>query len=229
MEEQALKPIDNPAEMAQDLDQLVAELSKVPEYAARFRSADPDKGITKETIARALAAFERTLVSADSAYDRYHRGDPTALSPEEQEGFRVFVSKGLCVKCHNGPQLTDNSFRNIGVKGADEGRYRLVPVALMKGAFKTPGLRDVELTAPYFHDGSARTLEDVVAHYDRGGDIKDNLDPDIKPLHLTAAEKAALVVFMRSLTGRPVVVEAPRLPGAGAAPDVKSAPIRGPR
>lgn len=220
-EEQALLPISNPDEMAEDLDKLAEQLRTVPEYVARFERAFPRAGITKETLAKALAAFERTLLSVDSPYDRYLEGDRAAISPEAARGLELFVGKAACVKCHDGPQLTDNGFHNIGVAGGDEGRHKIVTVALMKGAFKTPGLRDVALTAPYFHDGSAKTLLAVVEHYNRGGDSKDNLDPDIKPLHLTPDEQAALVALMEAMTGRSPAVEPPVLPGAYGKPSQK--------
>ena len=117
-----------------------------------------------------------------------------------------------CAKCHEGFNFTDNSFHNIGVKSADVGRFAQRKVASMRGAFKTPTLRDIELTAPYMHNGAYRTLEEVVEHYERGGDVKDNLSPEMKPLELSAQDKADLVAFMKSLTGKPMRVVIPQLP-----------------
>lgn len=217
-EAQALGPVIADDEMAQDPNELVAELERVPEYIARFAEAYGDGPITIERVGAALASFERTVVSANSKLDRFLAGQRDAMSAEEQRGFELFVGKGLCVKCHDGPHLTDASFHNIGVRGTDPGRYGILKVDAVRGAFKTPGLRDIEHTAPYFHDGSAATLEAVIDHYDRGGDTKDNLDPDIKPLDLAPDEKRALVAFMRALSGAPQRVQQPRIPQVNEKP-----------
>lgn len=212
-EEQALGPVGNPDEMGKDVGELVTDLNGVPEYVARFKRAFGDSTITGDGIGKAIAAFERTLVSAAAPLDRYLEGDKTALSREALQGMDLFGGKAACIKCHDGPHLTDASFHNIGVAGPDTGRYKVLPLPVMNGAFKTPSLRDVELTAPYFHDGSVATLRDVVAHYNRGGDARDNLDPDIKPLSLSDAEQDALVAFMKALTGTTLPrVESPRIP-----------------
>src|SRR5262249_50622372 len=114
---------------------------------------------------------------------------------------------------HQAPNFMDQGFHNIGLKGSsDEGRFAKVPVRIAKGAFKTPTLRDIALTAPYMHNGAYRTLEEVVDHYDRGGDEKENLDPNMKPLNLTPQEKKDLAEFLRSLTGRQEAVTLPSLP-----------------
>jgi cytochrome c peroxidase len=225
LEIQALMPVESPDEMDQDVNELIAELSIVPEYIARFKRALPGEGISisRQAIGRAIAAFERTLVSAGSPYDKKLRGEPGGMSAEAARGMSLFVGQARCVNCHDGPDLTDNSFHNIGVGEGDPGRFAVVQVALMKGAWKTPTLRDIDLTAPYFHDGSAKTLEEVIEHYDRGGASAldphghppENLDPDIKPLGLSAEQKAALVAFMRALTGEGAPsygVVAPRVP-----------------
>jgi len=211
-EEQALMPVANPGEMNMAPEKLPEVLTALPEYVARFKHAFGDSDISPARIGTALAAFERTLVSSDSPFDRAMGGDATAMSEEARRGMQLFVGKGRCTKCHDGPHFTDQSFHNIGVAGPDVGRYGIVPVAILKGAFKTPGLRDVELTAPYFHDGSAKTLDDVMAHYNRGGDVKDNLDGDITPLALNDAEQKALVAFMKALTGKTAIVTEPRIP-----------------
>ena len=134
------------------------------------------------------------------------------MSNSAKRGFDLFTGKANCVKCHEGFNFTDNGFHNIGLKSADVGRFAHRKVAAMRGAFKTPTLRDIELTAPYMHNGAYRTLEEVVEHYDRGGDVADNLSPEIKALHLSAQEKADLVAFMKSLTGKPMHVVIPQLP-----------------
>jgi cytochrome c peroxidase len=194
LEEQALLPILNPDELGQDLGVLERTLAADPEYAARFREAFGTEGVTRHTVARALATFERTLVSAGSRYDRYLLGDTGALSEEEVHGLRLFAGKGECTTCHQGPLLTDNGFHDIGVAGDDPGR----PEPARGATFKTPSLRDVSRTAPYFHNGSAATLEDVIDHYTRGGAEGAR---DIHPLALTPGEKRALVAFLRALDG----------------------------
>jgi cytochrome c peroxidase len=158
-------------------------------------------------VSKALAAFERTVVSRDSPFDRWLRGEPGAMTAQQVQGFRLFADprKGNCAVCHQPPNFTDDGFHNVGLAShdrpeADLGRYLIKPVASMKGAFKTPTLRDVELTAPYFHDGSAHTLAHVVELYDRGGVTARDRSPQIRPLGLSAAEKAAIVAFMRALT-----------------------------
>jgi len=222
-EEQALGPVGNPDEMGKDVGELVTDLNGVPEYVARFKRAFGDSTITGERIGKAIATFERTLVSADAPLDRYLEGDKTALSPEALQGMDLFTGKAACIKCHDGPHLTDASFHNIGVAGPDTGRYTVLSLPVMKGAFKTPSLRDIELTAPYFHDGSVATLRDVVAHYNRGGDTKDNLDPDIKPLSLSDAEQDALVAFMKALTGTSLpAFDPPRIPRVVERPSFQS-------
>lgn len=199
LEEQALLPITNPEELAQDLGALERELGADPGYAARFREAFGAEGLTRATIARALAAYERTLVSAGSRYDRYLLGDAGALTAEEVQGLRLFAGKGECTTCHTGSLLTDNGFHNVGVPGEDPGRAEPMRGGAMRATFKTPSLRDVARTAPYFHDGSAATLEDVLDHYARGGAA--DTPGDIHPLALTPEEKQALVAFLRALDG----------------------------
>jgi cytochrome c peroxidase len=212
LEAQALGPIQADQEMNQDIEGLVKKLSGINGYLAMFDKAYPGEGISGETIGKAIAAYERTIVSTESPFDRWRKGDKRAVSDSAKRGFDLFTGKANCVKCHEGFNFTDNSFHNIGVKSADVGRFEHRKVAAMRGAFKTPTLRDIELTAPYMHNGAYRTLEEVVEHYDRGGDVKDNLSPEMKPLELTVQEKADLVAFMKSLTGKPMQVVIPRLP-----------------
>lgn len=197
----------------------IERLSKVTEYVAYFNKAYPGEGLNKKTVGKALASFQRSVVSRTSPFDQWVRGDSTAMSPAQINGFRLFLdpAKGNCVACHSGPNFTDNGFHNVGLKsfGAetpDPGRYKIKALALMKGAFKTPTLRDVALTAPYFHDGSALLLRDVVAHYVRGGDVKTNLSPNLKPLTLSNEEQRDLVDFMQALTSPQEPFEYPRLP-----------------
>lgn len=174
-------------------------------YRAMFRAAfPPDGAITHVNMARAIAAFERSLVSNDSAFDRYLAGDERALSPEAVRGLALFEGKAQCIACHNGAHFTDWRFHNIGVDSDDPGRGAKVKSDAeqveFRGAFKTPGLRNVALTAPYMHDGSIGTLQQVVAFYDRGGDRSANLSPLIAPLGLSAQDRWDLVAFLHALT-----------------------------
>lgn len=214
LEEQALGPIADPGEMDQNLAQLVVKLSGIKGYQPFFEAAYPGEGITEKTMAKALATFQRTVVSTEAPFDRWVKGDAAAMSDAAVRGFQLFEGKGNCVACHSGFNFTDNSFHNLGVRHFDEdpGRYKVRPVAILRGAFKTPTLRDIELTSPYMHDGSVNTLRDVVAFYNGGGKIKDNLSPEIKPLNLTEQEMDDLVAFMRTLTGEARPVTMPRLP-----------------
>ncbi|MBI3554129.1 MAG: hypothetical protein HY077_16655 [Elusimicrobia bacterium] len=200
LDKQPLQPISNPLEMNQNLGELAGKLERIPDYARRFRSVYGPPGITTERIGKALAAFMRTEIhSGEVPLDRFYT-DEQALTPAQRRGFKLFVSKARCILCHVGPDMTDNFFHNIGVKSStaapDLGRYAVVSVPEMRGAFRTAPLRNVALTAPYMHDGSLKTLRDVVDFYDRGGDQKDNLDPLMQPLQLSAAEKEDLLAFL---------------------------------
>ena len=216
LEEQVAKAIPGMA-MDQPYPALFAELGAVPEYRRRFGQVFPD-GITEVNIAKAIAAFERTLLTFDSPFDRYQAGDRHALTAEQQEGKDLFFSSRTgCSSCHVAPLFTDNGWHNLGVpqagpKAVDNGRADVTKNAADTGAFKTLMLRNVELSAPYMHDGVFSTLEQVVAFYVGGGAPAANKSPLMKPLDLDASEQRALVAFLRSLTDRSARVDAPRLP-----------------
>ena len=219
LEDQALGPMKTPQEMNTDFAVALARLRGVQSYVSMFEKAYPGEGVTEETIAKAIAAFERTVVVNDSAFDRWLAGDRKAMTMQQWRGYKVFTSadKGNCAACHSAPNFTDNGFHNIGIAKSgdgepDPGRYGIRKVASMKGAFKTPGLRDIELTAPYFRDGSAATLHDVVEHYVRGGDDRSNLSASMKPLNLNEQDKDDLVAFMKALTGQRKTLAVPHLP-----------------
>ncbi|MDH5229984.1 MAG: c-type cytochrome [Gammaproteobacteria bacterium] len=213
LEEQALGPIQAAGEMNQNLDELVRELNEIKGYRKAFKKVYGDEGITKANIGKAIAAYERTITSTDSKFDRWISGKEKSLSKAASRGFKLFEGKAACVSCHSGFNFTDNRFHNLGLKGTEDlGRMAVSQNEKDKGAFKTPTLRDVELTAPYMHNGMYATLEDVVEHYDRGGDAKENLSPLMQPLNLTKREKADLVAFMKSLTGKAQKVSLPQLP-----------------
>jgi cytochrome c peroxidase len=213
LEEQAVGPMQAPGEMNGSMKLILEKLKSIPGYVQAFKEAYPSEGITKDTLAKAVASFERTVISKNSPFDSWIHGNQTAISPSAQRGFDLFVGKAKCDDCHSGPNFSDGGFHNIGLGGnTDEGRFLEKPIKAMKGAFKTPMLRDVALTAPYMHNGAYRTLEDVVDHYNRGGDNQENLDPDIKPLGLTHQEKKDLVQFLKTLTGEQKAVILPTLP-----------------
>ena len=216
LEEQALGPIQNPIEMGFTLEGVVKRLNGIKGYREQFRKVF-GTDVTADGIAKAIAAFERTLISGDSPFDRYEfGGDEKALSPAAKRGLEIFRGKGNCASCHAGPNFTDERFHNLGVgfdkPNPDLGRYNVTKKEEDKGAFKTPTLRDVALTAPYMHDGSLKTLEEVIEFYNKGGIKNPYLDKEIKPLNLTEQEKKDLVAFLKALTGRPIRVKAPELP-----------------
>jgi cytochrome c peroxidase len=214
LEEQALGPF-GADEQNLPLEELEQRVQSIAGYSPMFEQAYPGEPITRTTIAKAIASFERTVLSDGSAFDQWIAGDQDALSPAAHRGFDLFVGKANCATCHQGFNFTDNGFHNVGVRdnGApDVGRFAFKKVASLQGAFKTPTLRDIALTAPYMHNGCYGTLEEVVEHYVRGGDAKDHLSPDVRPLDLAAQEKSDLVAFMRSLTSAPHVVSVPMLP-----------------
>jgi cytochrome c peroxidase len=215
LEDQALGPIQNPIEMGNTLKKMVATLNGIEWYRKLFRRVF-GTDVTAAGVAKAIAAFERSLVCGNSAFDRYEDGDDAALSEREQRGLDLFREKANCVRCHTGFAFTDERYHNIGV-GMDKpkpdlGRYKITKKVSDKGAFKTPTLRNIAASAPYLHDGSARTLEDVIEFYDKGGVKNPHLSNEIKPLKLTSKEKTDLVEFLKSLSCPDLQVAAPALP-----------------
>jgi cytochrome c peroxidase len=164
-------------------------------------------------VARAISAFERTLITPDSPFDRYLNGDKNALSLEEKRGLVLFIGKASCSQCHNGPNLTDDKFHNLGsYRPDDTGRYKVTRAEKDRGAFKTPTLRNIALTMPYMHDGSLRTLEEVIDHYDQGGGRARNKSDLILKLSLTQQEKSDLAAFLKTLTGKMPQFSRPQIP-----------------
>ena len=239
LDAQAVMPLVNPDEMGnRSLEEVVARLRNISEYSTQFEKVF-NRPATIEDVGRAIASFERTLVSGNSAFDRYIAGDRAAMSEAALRGLGLFRGKGRCAVCHNFnmsfPFLTDQNYRNTGIaannpaftdltraalelarsgattqrlealgkqRGApDLGRFLITGNALDIGAFRTPSLRNVELTAPYFHDGSAATLLDVVRYYVRGGNESPSRDWELHAVALTEAEQLDLVEFLKSLTG----------------------------
>lgn len=218
LEDQAMGPMEATVEMNMDTKKLFKWLQSNNEYSQLFEQAYPGEEIGASTVARALASYERTVISNNSAFDKWVKGDASAMTPKQVNGFKLFVGKAKCNNCHMAPNFTDNGFHNLGLasfgdKTPDLGRYMQKPIGLLKGAFKTPTLRDISRTAPYFHDGSAKTLMDVVNHYDQGGVVKTRLSPNMpRKLDLTQQEKEELVAFMEALTSPFIKVELPELP-----------------
>jgi cytochrome c peroxidase len=181
LEEQVLKPIEDPNEMDLPLAEGAARVNLAPQQ-----------------ISHALASFVRSLLRGDSPYDHFINGARDALTAEEQAGLQLFRGKANCVACHVGPNLTDERLHNTGIAWHD-GQF--VDAGAGEGNFKTPTLREIARTAPYMHDGSIARLEGVVEYYDRGGNRNTHLDPELHRLNLSAGERADLVLFLRSLSG----------------------------
>jgi cytochrome c peroxidase len=209
LEAQVLQPIENPDELGSSIAGAVTRLRRDRTYVDQFRQVF-GRPMAAPDLARALASYVRTIQSGDAPFDRFADGVADALSDTERLGLRVFRGRGLCTTCHLGPTFTDERFHNTGVAWTgtiytDEGRAAVTRLPRDRGAFKTPSLRDVARTAPYMHNGSLATLEDVVAFYNAGGRANPDLDPELFPLRLTPAQQSALVAFLRTLNG--VIIE----------------------
>lgn len=240
IEEQALFPIMSAFEMNQNLEYLEEELRSVPEYVAEFTIVFGSPEVSRERIALALAAFQRTLISKDAQLDRFLRGDTTALSAEARQGLAIFTGKGDCIRCHNGVNLSDSEFYALNVPDSpefrddprvaatrrfvaklhhfdgyrdlaeDPGRYLITKDKKDWRAFRTPTLREISRTGPYMHNGSLATMEEVIDFFDQGGGAGNTA---IKPLHLTVDEKKALLVFVtEGLSGAELAIPFPKIP-----------------
>jgi cytochrome c peroxidase len=185
----------------------------IPAYAAMFKAAFPDGAVTLDTIAQAIAAFERTLEPGVAPFDRWVAGDEGAISESAKRGFVLFNSKATCFACHTGWRFTDDKFHDIGVANSDIGRARAVKDdPLAQYAFKTPTLRSVALRPPYMHDGSQPSLYDVVRHYEKEPVDRPSRAPLFVAVRLNEQERLDLVAFMQTLTGVPEGEPGPRLP-----------------
>ena len=218
LESVAFTPITGKSAMDNTEAVLLARLGAQSDYVAAFAGAFPDGALSRRNIELALATYERSIVSGEAPFDRWVAGDEQAIDDSAKRGFDLFTGRARCAGCHSGWAFTDGSFHDIGVAtGADVGRGRLFPTSVrLRYAFKTPTLRDVARRAPYMHDGSAPTLEAVIDLYDRGGIDRPSRSELVRPLNLTAGEKADLIAFLSTLTGAP----APPAPGRefGAVP-----------
>jgi cytochrome c peroxidase len=214
LEEQALMPIQLVDEMNQDLGELERELNAVPGYVEQFQQVFSTK-VTRGGIAKALACFQRTLVTRPSPFDRSLAGDKEALSPSARRGMELFLGDAGCVRCHCGPLLSDGKFYRLGISLQDEGLARISKKPEDRGKFRTPTLRNIAQTAPYMHDGSLKTLDDVVTFYYRGAPTGtvDGLTPDIQPLlSQSFSEIPDLVAFLESLSGEAPQITPAELP-----------------
>ncbi len=239
LEDQAKHPLLSSFEMGMTREKLVARLPAIPEYQRQFLRVFKSDGLTIDTIAKAIAAYERTLLSGNSPFDRFITGQKNAITDAQKRGWDLFKGKARCIECHKyspqSPFFTDFEFHNTGVGAGNTAPDELVrtlskssndtsgtvlahsagfselgrfAVSLKQpdiGAFKTPTLRDLELTAPYMHDGSLRTLIDVVQFYNRGGNANRYLDKRMRALQLTDVEVNELVQFLRALTSDDVL------------------------
>ena len=216
LEEQALMPIQNPVEMAETHENVVAKLRKIKGYKGQFRDVF-GTDVNIQGIVEAIAAYERTVISTNSPFDQYVLGDKGAMDEAAVRGMRLFKGKARCILCHNGPNFTDNQFHNLGVpqvgpQKEDLGRFYVTRLEKDTGAFKTPTLRSITETAPYMHDGAFQPLEEVIDFLDKGGEKNPNLSPLMKPLGLTKDEKADLLAFLKALKGEEIPFEMPSLP-----------------
>jgi len=205
LEEQVKGPMANPIEMGNSHEMVVSTIRDIAGYRLWFAQAFGTEEVTIDRAAMAVATFERTILSGNAPYDRYQKGDKKAMTPEQVRGMSVFFDKAKCNRCHEDSNFTLNAYNNVGI-GMDKpepdlGRYAITKDPRDWGVFKVPTLREIEHTAPYMHDGSLKTLEDVVDFYDKGGIPNQNLDPNIRKLHLTDEEKKDLVAFLKALSG----------------------------
>jgi cytochrome c peroxidase len=214
LESVAFAPITGKGNMNMpDVPALLARLAAIPGYVRGFKASFSDGAITRRNIELALATYERSIVAGEAPFDRWVKGNETAIDAAAKRGFDLFNGKGRCSECHNGPSFTDGSFQDIGTAPEDIGRGRLFPTSVkLQHAFKTPTLRDVARRAPYMHDGSVPTLEAVIALYDRGGIARPSRSVKIGPIGLSAGEKSDLIAFLRTLDGAPQAVPVPILP-----------------
>jgi cytochrome c peroxidase len=178
-------------------------IRSAPDYVAKFKAALPGAPINIDTIAQAIAAFERTIEPAPAAFDRWVESDEKAISESAKRGFALFAGKGACFACHSGWRFTDDRFHDIGTTTTDRGRGPVANDETLNFAFKTPTLRAVALRAPYMHNGSLQTLDDVVRHYEKGSVNRPSRSPLLLPVQLSDQERRDLIAFMETLTGTP--------------------------
>jgi cytochrome c peroxidase len=195
-------------DMPVPVDAIEQRIRTAPDYVARFKTALPSDPINIDTIAQAIAAFERTIEPDLAPFDRWVEGDDRAISDSAKRGFALFTGKASCSACHTGWRFTDDQFHDIGTTITDRGRGNEIKDEKFNFAFKTPTLRSVALRAPYMHDGSVATLDEVVRQYEKGGIDRPGRSALMQPLHLSDQERLDLVAFMETLTSS--AMEGPR-------------------
>jgi len=217
LEEQAVGPVANPIEMGHTLEGMVQSLDNIPQYQELFKKVF-GTGVTAENFAKAVAAFERTILSGNSPYDRYKAGDQNALTEAQKRGLKIFEESG-CADCHAPPLFSTYEFYNAGIgmnkEKPDEGRKSVTGKEEDMGAFRVPSLREVANTAPYFHDGSVATLEEAVAIMAKGGIDNPHRSAEfdtVREANITAEQQKDLVEFLKALSGEFPVIEPPQLP-----------------
>lgn len=214
LENQALEPLSASAEMNLPHHLLIPKLESIVGYRELFQKAYPGEGISLLTVAKAISVFERTLVSGEAPFDRYVKGDLRAINAEARKGFALFNEKALCSKCHSGWRFSDEGFYDIGIDDEDLGRGKILSdIESVQHAFKTPTLRNVAERAPYFHNGSVKSLSELVAFYNQGGKVRrPTVSEHVKPLNLSDEEQAAIVAFLKTLSSQDRSVTYPVLP-----------------
>ncbi len=215
LEEQAVGPITHPDEMGGDFETIIERLNQSPEYKKFFRYLFPLSGISKENVLKAIATYQRTIISGWTPFDKWIEGNETAISNSAKRGFVIFNGVGKCASCHSGWNFTDNQFHDIGLLNTnnDIGRAAQEPDNVFaKHAFKTPTLRNLTHRAPFMHDGSLKTLEEVLDHYISGVIKRSSTSPKIESIPLTNKQKEDLLAFLKSLTAERQDVSMPILP-----------------
>jgi cytochrome c peroxidase len=213
LESQAMAPIEAPGEMNMPVEDLLPKLTEIRGYRSMFEQAYPGEGITKVTVAKAIATFQRTVVSGVAPFDEWINGRENAISESAKRGFVLFNGTARCAICHSGWNFTDGSFHDIGVPSPDRGRGRVLPqIVRMQHAFKVPTLRNVDHRGPYMHNGSVATLADVIDLYETGGVARPSRSAEIRALRLSPGDKADLVEFLKTLTSVDPAMALPVLP-----------------
>jgi cytochrome c peroxidase len=214
LESVAFTPLSAAANMGRNEQELLRDIAQNAAYRADFDRVFGAEGVSRATVERALATYERTIVPASAPFDRWIAGDEAAISEAAKRGFDLFTGQAKCSECHAGWRFTDDSFHDIGTGGDNDlGRGRLFPKSqALQHAFKVPTLRDVARRAPYMHDGSLPTLEAVIALYDSGGVARPSRSEHIRPLQLSDQERDDLIAFLHTLTGDAARASFPVIP-----------------
>jgi cytochrome c peroxidase len=211
LEGQAMGPIGSPNEMNMDVAKLADKISQIDGYKIKFKKAFGTDVVTNDLLAKALAIYERGIISADAPFDLWIKGNEKAISENAKKGFVLYNTKANCIACHSGWRFTDDSFQDVGLNSDDIGRGEYVKS--LPHTFKTPGLRNISQRGPYMHNGSKKTLKEVIDFYNQGGEVKrEGISDNIKPLNLSEIEKSQLIEFLNTLTSKDKEVTFPILP-----------------